>query len=120
MNLRSLAEDYLWIRFVCAIDTDLDVLEKLLARVRAEALEEAAKAAAIADNERISADRIRELAKRSGLLLPGRFCPQCHAFNGDLREKLLVCRCCGAERPKPPPPGHTCVVLGTCSCGQRP
>ena len=32
----------------------------------------------------------------SGLVLPGTFCPSCKAFCGFAKERLNVCRCCGA------------------------
>lgn len=34
-----------------------------------------------------------------GILLPGWFCPNCTAFNGDAKEFLQKCRCCEFDRP---------------------
>lgn len=36
-----------------------------------------------------------------GLLLPGWFCPapECGVFNGEAKEPLDECRCCGGARP---------------------
>jgi hypothetical protein len=34
------------------------------------------------------------------VLLPGWQCPGCLVFNGDAKERLEACRCCGGPRPK--------------------
>jgi hypothetical protein len=31
--------------------------------------------------------------------LPAWTCPKCRAFNGETKEKIRACRCCGAARP---------------------
>lgn len=35
----------------------------------------------------------------SELALPGWFCVRCRIFNGEAKERLTSCRCCGGGRP---------------------
>jgi hypothetical protein len=44
-------------------------------------------------------DVVRECRRRlHEALLPGWMCSACKAFNGDVKEKLSACRCCGLAR----------------------
>ena len=38
-------------------------------------------------------------ATNSSGLLPGWTCPKCAGFNGEAKERLVVCRACGTARP---------------------
>jgi hypothetical protein len=36
---------------------------------------------------------------RTALVLPGWACTSCLVFNGEAKERLAFCRCCGVRRP---------------------
>ena len=51
--------------------------------------------------ERLEKDygELLERTRSMNDLLPGWSCPKCFVFNGDAKEKLTACRCCGSPRP---------------------
>jgi hypothetical protein len=42
---------------------------------------------------------LRRECKLEGIVLPGWTCPNCGGFNGEAKERLIVCRCCPTPRP---------------------
>lgn len=44
-------------------------------------------------------DTLAAALESSGLLLPGWTCPDCRTFNGEAKERLLICRACTTPRP---------------------